>query len=113
MEIFIASNFGSDHKIMAVVEKEKNGRGQGGKGGKGGKGGGGRGMRVVRSEAELRENVEKARQEALAAFGNGTVFVEKYQFACRVPSCIGRFTHVFRCGGGRCCHLVSTYMVYR
>jgi acetyl-CoA carboxylase biotin carboxylase subunit len=41
-------------------------------------GGGGRGMRVVRSEAELRENVEKARQEALAAFGNGTVFVEKY-----------------------------------
>ena len=23
MEIFLASNFGSDHKIMAVVEKEK------------------------------------------------------------------------------------------
>ena len=41
-------------------------------------GGGGRGMRVARSEAELRENVEKARQEALAAFGNGTVYVEKY-----------------------------------
>ncbi len=41
-------------------------------------GGGGRGMRVARSEAELRENVEKARQEALASFGNGTVYVEKY-----------------------------------
>ena len=41
-------------------------------------GGGGRGMRVARSEAELRENVDKARQEALAAFGNGTVYVEKY-----------------------------------
>ena len=41
-------------------------------------GGGGRGMRVARDEAELRDSVGKAQQEALAAFGNGTVYVEKY-----------------------------------
>ena len=41
-------------------------------------GGGGRGMRVARDEAQLRESVGKAQQEALAAFGNGTVYVEKY-----------------------------------
>ena len=41
-------------------------------------GGGGRGMRVARDEAELRDGVGKAQQEALAAFGNGTVYVEKY-----------------------------------
>ncbi|MBM4006719.1 MAG: acetyl-CoA carboxylase biotin carboxylase subunit [Planctomycetes bacterium] len=41
-------------------------------------GGGGRGMRVARDEAQLRDSVGKAQQEALAAFGNGTVYVEKY-----------------------------------
>ncbi|MEV0201370.1 biotin carboxylase N-terminal domain-containing protein [Nonomuraea sp. NPDC050691] len=39
-------------------------------------GGGGRGMRVVRSPAELAAQVESARREAEAAFGDGTVFVE-------------------------------------
>ena len=41
-------------------------------------GGGGRGMRICRNEATLRTNIGKARQEALAAFGNGAVFIEKF-----------------------------------
>ncbi|MBX6749455.1 MAG: ATP-grasp domain-containing protein [Micromonosporaceae bacterium] len=41
-------------------------------------GGGGRGMRVVRSEAELLEAVTSARREAKSAFGDGTVFLERY-----------------------------------
>ncbi len=41
-------------------------------------GGGGRGLRVVRTDAELRENMDVASREALAAFGDGAVFIEKY-----------------------------------
>ena len=41
-------------------------------------GGGGRGMRVVESEAGLDAALEAASREALAAFGDGRVFVEKY-----------------------------------
>jgi len=41
-------------------------------------GGGGRGLRVVRSDAELRENMEVAAREAQASFGDGSVFIEKY-----------------------------------
>ncbi|TVQ62914.1 MAG: acetyl-CoA carboxylase biotin carboxylase subunit [Phycisphaerales bacterium] len=41
-------------------------------------GGGGRGMRVCHNEATLRSNLKNARQEALAAFGNGAVFIEKF-----------------------------------
>jgi pyruvate carboxylase len=41
-------------------------------------GGGGRGMRVVRSSAELAERLREASQEAGAAFGNNTVFLERY-----------------------------------
>ncbi|MCA9299324.1 MAG: acetyl-CoA carboxylase biotin carboxylase subunit [Phycisphaerales bacterium] len=41
-------------------------------------GGGGRGMRVCRNEASLRSNIRSAQQEALAAFGNGAVFIEKF-----------------------------------
>ncbi|GII54703.1 acetyl/propionyl-CoA carboxylase subuit alpha [Planotetraspora thailandica] len=39
-------------------------------------GGGGRGMRVVYNQSELAGAVESARREALAAFADGTVFVE-------------------------------------
>jgi acetyl/propionyl-CoA carboxylase alpha subunit len=41
-------------------------------------GGGGRGMRVVRSAAELDDALEAARREAKAAFGDDTVFCERY-----------------------------------
>ncbi|SEP66525.1 pyruvate carboxylase [Solimonas aquatica] len=40
-------------------------------------GGGGRGMRVIDSEAELAVQMETARREAKAAFGNDEVYVEK------------------------------------
>jgi propionyl-CoA carboxylase alpha chain len=41
-------------------------------------GGGGRGMRLVTGPAELTEAVRAARREAAAAFGDGTVFGERY-----------------------------------
>jgi len=41
-------------------------------------GGGGKGMRVVGSEADLAEAVAGARREAAGAFGNDTVFLERY-----------------------------------
>ncbi|CAG0912297.1 unnamed protein product [Notodromas monacha] len=41
-------------------------------------GGGGRGMRVVRDPDELEENFQRATSEALAAFGNGSMFLEKF-----------------------------------
>jgi acetyl-CoA carboxylase biotin carboxylase subunit len=41
-------------------------------------GGGGRGMRIVREESELKTNLELAQSEALAAFKNGSVYIERY-----------------------------------
>ena len=41
-------------------------------------GGGGRGMRIVRSPAELDDAVDAARREARAAFGDDTVFCERF-----------------------------------
>lgn len=41
-------------------------------------GGGGKGMRVVESEAEFEEQMERAVSEAQSAFGDGSVFIEKY-----------------------------------
>ncbi|CAJ0553785.1 Ff.00g122970.m01.CDS01 [Fusarium sp. VM40] len=41
-------------------------------------GGGGRGMRVVREQETLQESFERATSEAKTAFGNGTVFVERF-----------------------------------
>jgi acetyl-CoA carboxylase, biotin carboxylase subunit len=41
-------------------------------------GGGGRGMKVVRTEADLAPALALARSEAKAAFGDGTVYLEKY-----------------------------------
>jgi len=46
-------------------------------------GGGGKGMRVVESEAELQEQMERAISEATSAFGDGSVFVEKYVLSPR------------------------------
>ncbi|MET0752123.1 MAG: acetyl-CoA carboxylase biotin carboxylase subunit [Pyrinomonadaceae bacterium] len=41
-------------------------------------GGGGRGMRIVRKEEDLATNLELAQTEALAAFKNGAVYIERY-----------------------------------
>ncbi|EXJ96219.1 pyruvate carboxylase [Capronia coronata CBS 617.96] len=41
-------------------------------------GGGGRGMRVVRDQESLKDSFQRATSEAKSAFGNGTVFVERF-----------------------------------
>jgi acetyl-CoA carboxylase biotin carboxylase subunit len=41
-------------------------------------GGGGKGMRVVNNEEEFDEQMERAVSEAVASFGDGAVFIEKY-----------------------------------
>ncbi|MDA1082666.1 MAG: acetyl-CoA carboxylase biotin carboxylase subunit [Gemmatimonadetes bacterium] len=41
-------------------------------------GGGGKGMRVARNEDEFAKSFSTAKSEAMAAFGNGDVYVEKY-----------------------------------
>lgn len=46
-------------------------------------GGGGKGMRIVENESQFEEQVSRAMSEALAAFGDGSVFIEKYVSAPR------------------------------
>ena len=46
-------------------------------------GGGGRGMRIVRQKADFASLLETARQESQAAFGDATLFVERYVEAAR------------------------------
>jgi len=41
-------------------------------------GGGGKGMRIVQKESEVEEQMDRAVSEALSAFGDGSVFIEKY-----------------------------------
>lgn len=41
-------------------------------------GGGGKGMRIVEKENEFEEQMERAISEATSAFGDGSVFIEKY-----------------------------------
>ena len=41
-------------------------------------GGGGKGMRLVNTEKELLDSVKRAQSEALNAFGNGAIYLEKY-----------------------------------
>ncbi len=41
-------------------------------------GGGGRGIRVAENEEELREAVQAAKREAQSAFGDGTLYLEKF-----------------------------------
>ncbi|MEY2943804.1 MAG: acetyl-CoA carboxylase biotin carboxylase subunit [Pseudomonadota bacterium] len=63
-------------------------------------GGGGRGMKVVNCEAELETQMHQAMTEAKAAFGDGTVYLEKY---------LGNPRHiefqVFGDGNGNAIHL--------
>lgn len=46
-------------------------------------GGGGRGIRLIRSEEELEDAYMQATAEAIAAFGDGSVYLEKYIFPAR------------------------------
>lgn len=41
-------------------------------------GGGGKGMRIVENESSFEEQMERAVSEATSAFGDGSVFIEKY-----------------------------------
>ncbi len=41
-------------------------------------GGGGKGMRIVEKEADITEQMQRAISEAESAFGDGSVFIEKY-----------------------------------
>jgi pyruvate carboxylase len=41
-------------------------------------GGGGRGMRVVHAREELHDAFERATSEAKSAFGNGSMFIERF-----------------------------------
>jgi acetyl-CoA carboxylase biotin carboxylase subunit len=63
-------------------------------------GGGGRGMKVVNAAAELASQMSQARSEAKAAFGDDTVYIEKY---------LGNPRHiefqVFGDGNGNAIHL--------
>ncbi|MCU0438254.1 MAG: acetyl-CoA carboxylase biotin carboxylase subunit [Raineya sp.] len=44
-------------------------------------GGGGKGMRLVEHEKEFEEQMERAVSEAISAFGDGSVFIEKFVLA--------------------------------
>lgn len=46
-------------------------------------GGGGRGIRLVRSEDEMEDTYFQATGEAISAFGDGSVYLEKYIFPAR------------------------------
>ncbi len=46
-------------------------------------GGGGRGIRVAQNEGELRKSVQEAKREAEAAFGDGSLYLEKFLAAPR------------------------------
>jgi acetyl-CoA carboxylase biotin carboxylase subunit len=46
-------------------------------------GGGGKGMRIVNQESELEEQIGMAKREAMSAFGDDAVFIEKYVTAPR------------------------------
>ena len=41
-------------------------------------GGGGRGMRIINSESDVRSAFEEASREAHAAFGDGSIYIERY-----------------------------------
>ncbi|WP_459211693.1 acetyl-CoA carboxylase biotin carboxylase subunit [Aquimarina rhabdastrellae] len=64
-------------------------------------GGGGKGMRVVEREEDLSEQMDRAISEAVSAFGDGSVFIEKYVGSPRhieiqvLADSHGNFVHLF------------------
>ena len=73
-------------------------------------GGGGKGMRIVEREEDFEEQMELAVNEATSAFGDGSVFIEKYVASPRhiefqiLADAHGNIVHLFdrnvRCKGG-------------
>ena len=63
-------------------------------------GGGGRGMKVINDESELEESLTQARNEAMHAFGDDTMYMEKY-----LPSPRHIEVQVFGDGKGNAIHL--------
>ena len=75
---------GVDHAIIDIEEAKKTAQ----KIGfpiliKASAGGGGKGMRVVEKESDFESQMNRAISEALAAFGDGSVFIEKYVASSR------------------------------
>jgi pyruvate carboxylase len=64
-------------------------------------GGGGRGMRVVREQTEFKNAFERAVSEAKSAFGDGTVFIERFLERPRhievqiIGDSLGNIVHLF------------------
>lgn len=64
-------------------------------------GGGGKGMRIVRKKEELKEHIESCKRESQKAFGDDTVFLEKYLDKPRhvefqvLGDCYGNMIHLF------------------
>jgi propionyl-CoA carboxylase alpha chain len=64
-------------------------------------GGGGKGMRIVYQENEILEQLKRAISEATSAFGDGSVFIEKYIKSPRhieiqvLADCLGNVVHLF------------------
>lgn len=64
-------------------------------------GGGGKGMRLVAKESDLEEQMKRAISEAVSAFGDGSVFIEKYIASPRhieiqiLGDLHGNFVHLF------------------
>ena len=64
-------------------------------------GGGGRGMRVVREQSDFKDAFERAVSEAKSAFGDGTVFIERFLERPRhievqiLADAVGNTVHLF------------------
>ncbi|MDD3722684.1 MAG: acetyl-CoA carboxylase biotin carboxylase subunit [Lutibacter sp.] len=64
-------------------------------------GGGGKGMRIVENENEIEQQMNRAISEATSAFGDGSVFIEKYITSPRhieiqiIADSHGNFLHLF------------------
>lgn len=64
-------------------------------------GGGGKGMRIVQAKEDLKDQMERAISEAASAFGDGSVFIEKYIASPRhieiqvLSDLHGNYVHLF------------------
>ncbi|HIC27634.1 MAG TPA: acetyl-CoA carboxylase biotin carboxylase subunit [Gammaproteobacteria bacterium] len=68
-------------------------------------GGGGRGMRVVESESKLKENIDITKAESKFAFGDSTIYMEKFLASPRhieVQVLADKFGHVIHFGERDC-----------